>query len=74
MGNNAPGAESLDGAEKNKCRKYFLQYNASTRKRFRFEHGGVELVSCPGHHLTSVRPSPLGILALVQRKRGFLVA
>ena len=27
------------------------------QKDFRFDHGGARLASCPGRHLTSLRPS-----------------
>jgi len=45
-----------EGAEKSQqCHMYayFLQYSAFGCK---FEHGGAKLASCPGHHLTSLRP------------------
>jgi len=29
-------------------------------KDFRFERGGSKLASCPGRHLTSLRPCPYG--------------
>ena len=50
---NAPGGESLSGAEKSQqCRKYFLFV---LPKDHRFENGGARLVSCPGPDSTSVR-------------------
>ena len=30
-----------------------------------FEHGGAKLVSCPGHHLTSLRPWPYGFVLIL---------
>ena len=64
-GRTSPGAESLwkhritAGLRKaQKCHKYFLQYStlASERPQVR-TWGGAELASCPGRHLTSVRPN-----------------
>jgi len=60
---NSPGAESLWGrrmtagdAEKSQhFHKYFNTVQLLP-KDLRFEHGGAKLVSCPGRHLTSLRP------------------
>jgi len=44
-------------AEKSQhCHNYFLQCSTFAPKSLRFEHGGAKLASCPGHHLTSLRP------------------
>ena len=45
------------GAEKSqKCHKHFLQYSAFPSERPQVEHGGAKFASCPGRHLTSLRP------------------
>ena len=46
------------GTEKSQqSHKYFL-FNIVhlLSKNLRFEHGGAKLASCPGRHLTSLRP------------------
>jgi len=56
-GPQCPGLRISVGVEKSQqCRKYFLHYSTFTSERLRFEHGGAKLVSCPGRHLTSIRP------------------
>jgi len=56
-GHNSPGAESLWGRRKVPT---MLQALSSTAhllpKDLKFEHGGAKLISCPGRHLTSLRP------------------
>jgi len=64
-GQDSPGAESFrwrqitaEGAERSYQRhKHFLEYSIVhlLLKNRRFEHGGANLVSCPGRHLTSFR-------------------
>jgi len=47
------------GTEKSQqSHKYFLFVNIVhlLSKNLRFEHGGAKLASCPGRHLTSLRP------------------
>ena len=36
-------------------------------KDLRFEHGGAKLVSCPMHHLTSLRPAPTATPATTEK-------
>jgi len=63
-GRNYPAAESLRGRRINTGghRKVLTMSQAlySTAdllpKALRFEHGGAKFVSCPGRHLTSLRP------------------
>jgi len=51
----APG--HYGGAEKSQqFQTQFLQYSNFLAKDLRFEHGGAKLASCPGRHLTSLRP------------------
>jgi len=56
-GYNSPGAESLWWRRKVPT---MLQALSSTAhllpKDLKFEHGGAKLSSCPGRHLTSLRP------------------
>jgi len=54
-GQNDPCAESLGSRKRQYC-KYCLQYVNVLPKDLKFEHRGAKLVSCPGRHLTSVRP------------------
>jgi len=45
------------GAENSQqCYKYFLQIAHLPPKDLRLEHGDAKLASCPGRHLTSLRP------------------
>jgi len=47
------------GTEKSQqSHKYFLFFSILhlLSKNLRFEHGGAKLASCPGRHLTSLRP------------------
>jgi len=55
-GRNCPGAESLRGAPKspNNVMCNFSIHLLPTD--LRFEHGGAKLASCPGRHLTTLRP------------------
>jgi len=57
-GHNSPGAESLQGAPKspNNVTSTFFNTVHLLQKDLMFEHGGAKLVSCPGRHLTSLRP------------------
>jgi len=52
---NAPGAESLAGAERSHFASIFFDTEHLHRKYLRFEHGGAKPFSCPGPHLISVR-------------------
>ena len=55
-GHNSPGAESLWGRRKvQQCHTKFSTVHLLL-KDLRFEHRGAKLVSCPGRHLTSLRP------------------
>jgi len=62
--NDYGGAESLRGARNDcggrkksqQCHKYLLKYSTLLPKDLRFEHRGAKLASCPGRHLTSLRP------------------
>ena len=56
-GHNSPGAESLRGAPKspNSVTNTLLHL---LPKDLGFVHGGARLASCPGRHLTSLRPCP----------------
>jgi len=80
-GHKSPGAKSLwghhitavapnDCAGRRKsqpCHKYFvLQRSTFGPKDLRFEHEGVKLASCPGRHLTLLRPWIQGM-----RKNGY---
>jgi len=57
-GHNYPGAESLRGAPKspNNVISTFFNTVHLLPKDLRFEHGSTKLASCPGRHLTSLRP------------------
>jgi len=45
------------GAEKSQqCQKYFLQYSKFASIRSQIPNVGAKLASCPGPHLTSLRP------------------
>jgi len=73
-GRNSTGAESLwgrwntarapndcGGTKKSQQRhKHFLQNSTFASERLRFEHGGAKLASCPGSHLSSLRPYQSG--------------
>jgi len=56
--NHYRGAKSPRGASKgtNSVTGTFLNTVHLLPKDFRFEHGGAKLASCPGRHLTSLRP------------------
>jgi len=58
------GAKSLRvWAEKSQqCHKYFLQHVHLLPKELSFEHGGAKPASCPGRHLTSLRPCILPVM------------
>jgi len=64
-GHNSPGAESLRGLPKSSNNVASTFFNAADLlpKGLIFEHGGAILASCPGRHLTSLRPWCLGLLA-----------
>ena len=57
-GHNSSGAESLRGAPKNpdNVTSTFFNRVHLLPGDLRFEHGGAKLASCPGRHLTSLRP------------------
>jgi len=57
-GHNAPGAESLRGAPKspNNVTSAFFNTVHLLPKDLKFEHGSAKLASCPGRHLTWLRP------------------
>jgi len=59
QGRNEGGAipwVTMGGGKKSQqCHKYFLQYSLLP-KIPRCEYGGAKLASCPGRHLTSLRP------------------
>ena len=57
-GHNSPGAESKRGAPKspNNVAGTFFNIVHMLPKDLRFEHGGAKRISCPGRHLTSLRP------------------
>ena len=61
---NSPGAESLRGVPKssNNVTSAFFNTVRLLPKGLIFEHGGAKLASCPGRHLTSLRPWCLGLL------------
>jgi len=45
------------GAKKSQqCHKYFLQYSTFASERPQFRTRGAKLASCPGRHLTWLRP------------------
>jgi len=51
--------QDYEGAEKSQlCHKYFLQYSTFTSERRQVRTWGAKLGSCPGRHLTSLRPWP----------------
>ena len=55
--NNSPGAELLQGAQKvPTITCTFFNTEHLLRNDPRFEHGGSNLTSYPGRHLTSLRP------------------
>jgi len=57
---NQGGNEESRGAQyrdkSQQCRKYFFNTVHLLPKDLRIEHRGAKFVSCPGRHLTSVRP------------------
>jgi len=57
-GLHSPGAEWLPGAPKSPNNVVITCFNTVhlLPKVLRFEHGGAKLASCPGRHLTSLRP------------------
>jgi len=56
-GHNSPGAKRLRGAGKSQqYHNTFFNTVNLLPKELRLEHGGAKLASCPGRHLTSLRP------------------
>jgi len=66
---NSPDAESLWGAESpiNVTSTFFNTVNLLP-KELSFEHWGAKLASCPGRHLTSLRPWFQHIYEIKSRK------
>jgi len=58
--NHYGGDESLQGASKSPNNVHNTAHLLP--KDLRFDHGGPKLASCPGCHLTSLRPCPTHIL------------
>jgi len=53
------------GTEKSQqCHKHFLQYSKFASERAQVRKRGTQLVSCPGRHLTSLRPCCYCLLPL----------
>ena len=67
-GHNSPGAETLWGCQSTvgvaiksqQCHKYFLQCNALASERSQVRTWDGKPASCPGRHLTSLRPCCYG--------------
>ena len=56
-GHNSPGVESLRGVKSaNNFTRTFFNTVHLFSKDLRIEHRGAKLASCPGRHLTSLRP------------------
>jgi len=58
QGDNCPGAKSLRARPKSPNSITSTSFNTEhlLPKDLRFDHGGAKLSSCPGRHLTSLRP------------------